>query len=250
MFIASIAIIGDEASKIKVYIEQMYKSRCLLVPCNIEVYTPENFPEALVHQSYDLVILDIFLSSGVDGLTLAKQITTNSDTDVIVMSGYVDGLPKEQMPPKIRFINKPITYDRLQKSIICWQQNLRQRYNSFAFIQARLKKTVLLQDILYIEAHEKALFLMCKDNIQYKFYGQLNLVEQELEQFNFLRCHRSFIVNMQYIIAINTENDRCGQFILALPDNSTISIPISSRRMSKVLAVYRTKIGKCLERME
>lgn len=60
--------------------------------------------------------------------------------------------------------------------------------------------TVALNDILYIESHNSKCIIHCKDGNKHTVYTKLSKIESELNDVRFLRCHQSYLVNMNHII--------------------------------------------------
>lgn len=60
--------------------------------------------------------------------------------------------------------------------------------------------TVALNDILYIESHNSKCIIHCKDESKHTVYTKLSKIESELNDVRFLRCHQSYLVNMNHII--------------------------------------------------
>lgn len=60
-------------------------------------------------------------------------------------------------------------------------------------------------------------------------YGQINELESKMSDFNFVRCHQSFLVNLGYIEQINN-------YLICLSDGS--EIPVSRPRYPEVKQRY------------
>lgn len=57
---------------------------------------------------------------------------------------------------------------------------------------------IFVKDILYIEAQlRKVIIHTTYDIIEY--YNRLSDIEADLKEYNFFRCHKSYIVNLNYI---------------------------------------------------
>lgn len=75
------------------------------------------------------------------------------------------------------------------------------------------KRTVFLDDILYIESQSHKLQFKTRDE-SLSMYGRIDELESKLEDYLFLRCHQSFLVNMGHIEKIRN----------ALPGGRTFSV--------------------------
>ena len=60
---------------------------------------------------------------------------------------------------------------------------------------------IRVESILYIESklHKLEFHILEHGLATYTMYGTLNEVENELEEYHFLRIHQSFLVNLKYI---------------------------------------------------
>lgn len=58
-----------------------------------------------------------------------------------------------------------------------------------------------LSDILYVESENNKCVIHCKGNKVFAQYKQLDEIEKEISAPNFLRPHKSFLVNMDYIVS-------------------------------------------------
>lgn len=169
--------------------------------------------EVLRSQKVDLMFLDIKMPqlTGIDFLKTLKN-----PPAVIITTAYrefaLDGYDLDI----IDYLLKPITFDRFFKAI---DRYLRSRSSqmpltlappstaaAFIYIKAGAKfHKLYADDILYVESLKDQVIIHGVDqkiNAKYK----ISDMEIELKVFNFLRIHRSFIVNPQKITAF-TAND-------------------------------------------
>ena len=63
------------------------------------------------------------------------------------------------------------------------------------------EKKIRIENILYIESklHKLEFNILEHGLATYTMYGTLNELENELEEYPFLRIHQSFLVNLKYI---------------------------------------------------
>ena len=182
--------------------------------------------------------MDVWLNSEITGLDLAKQAREmDNDTQVIFISGYADFLPTAKFGA-LQVIHKPVTYEKLQRAIIRWLNIIRQKYVVFKFTFEGRQTVLHANEILYIESKgNKELMLLSRAGEKYLFKGIIKSIEEQLASFNFIRCHNSFFINVQYLVDIK-DKKRCGEAILSLQDNHEISVPISMRKRNEVMAAY------------
>ncbi|MFJ5624533.1 LytR/AlgR family response regulator transcription factor [Peribacillus loiseleuriae] len=163
----------------------------------------------------DLVFLDIELAED-NGLQLAKHLLTLDPIPAIVFATAYDEYALQAFELNaLDYLLKPFDENRIQKTLekIQQMQRIGEEENT---IHPSLKKDhtgkmavpvderiILLtcDDILYLESFEgKSIIKMMEHT--YKFSEALVVLEKKLNRGQFIRVHRSFIVNMDHIIEI------------------------------------------------
>ena len=88
-----------------------------------------------------------------------------------------------------------------------------------------------VSNILYMESQGRLIVMHLINDFRtsYQFYGNMTELEQKLEILGFLRVHKSYLVNMEYI-----EIFQCKKLEL----KGEIRIPLSERRYSKLKQQY------------
>ena len=81
------------------------------------------------------------------------------------------------------------------------------------------------KNITYIESNNSKCIVHTSKNEEYTVYKRLSEIEQELNDRCFLRCHQSFLVNMDYILRADKE--------FTLTNGDTVSIRQRSLKMMK-----------------
>ena len=90
---------------------------------------------------------------------------------------------------------------------------------------------ILYKDIFYFESYGHDILIKTESNT-YKMGGSLKKLEEEIAQHQFIRIHKSFLVNIKYIYSINSDT-------VTLTDKSTI--PLSKERRAAVRKIYFSK---------
>ena len=99
-------------------------------------------------------------------------------------------------------------------------------YNELYYVVNAQK--VYYKDILYIECNGHLITIKTADRT-YSMCGSLKKLEEELTPYQFIRVHKSFLVNMKQINVIH--NDK-----IILTDNS--SVLLSKSRRAEVRKLY------------
>jgi two-component system LytT family response regulator len=162
---------------------------------------------------YDLFFLDIQLLD-YSGYELAKQIR-NIDRYKLTLIVFITAIPNKELSAfkEIHcydYIIKPFKDKEvieIVKTLVGYCGIEEEKDNFIKFKQGNYMYKVNTKDIIYIESiHKKIKVTMDKEQIEvnnYTLYRVLN----ELPEDDFIQCHKSFIINRNYIKKINLANN-------------------------------------------
>ena len=108
------------------------------------------------------------------------------------------------------------------------QENL-SRKKSLLVKEGSSNRRISYSDILYLESNNKTINIYLKDKTHYVIYAKLKDVENELKGRSFLRCHQSYIVNLDHVMSI--EN---ADFYTILGN----TVPIRKKEVKKMREYY------------
>lgn len=169
----------------------------------------------------DLALLDIQIGGDIDGVQLAELINQNFEIPFIFTTAFADGetikRAKDQgpfgylvKPYGVKDINAAIevamdAFQRLktaEKSAGGMSQIIHD--SIFLKVDSKLIK-VLIDDILYVEAKgDYALFKTAQKG--HIVHTTMKKVEDRLGEHNFIKVHRSYVVNLSKIVDIEESN--------------------------------------------
>lgn len=168
---------------------------------------PERFEDAQFKPDFTFLDIDM---PGLSGLELSPLI--QGQTEVIFVTAFSEFAHKSYEQHVVDYLVKPVSYERfcesIERAIRQLNQNKHFSRDSF-FIQheSKGKRTrVFLSDILYIESqrnYQKIHLLSSKEALS--TYMTMAEILDQLPQHQFLRVHKSFIVNEDMIIALDTD---------------------------------------------
>ena len=172
------------------------------------VYSSENSHNVLdyvLKNQVDVLLLDIDLRSDLSGLQIADKIRkTNKSMYLIFTTGHLEyGLVAYQYKT-FDFISKPITSERLESTVIRLFDDLTSKPKSF-FRLENGNTVINLDSVQYIQK-DAMRSIFYTDSREYKVYTSFNKISEMLPD-NFVRCHKSFIVNTNKITNINTSDN-------------------------------------------
>lgn len=187
-----------------------------LTKLGYEVTGIESRGEEAVHHalvnSPDIVLMDVNLKGDLDGIETVNIIRQRSDVGVVYLTANNDeatfGRAKATQPQA--FISKPFHKLNLQRTIALVAEQLVESSepelprssNSFEVMDDRIfvrhggkMVKILLDHILYVEADRNYCNIVT-ENGDYLVVSTLKSIENRLRNGNFIRVHRSFLVNI------------------------------------------------------
>lgn len=128
-----------------------------------------------------------------------------------------------------------LPYTAIHSLFIIFTENKKQNAPAPKMIKFKdsygvLKLTVESSSLIYIKSDENYVDIFYKkgeDTVKYTLRSSLKKVEEECKSSNFYRCHRSFIVNTNFIKVLAKESDGSLYTELTLPLGT--KLPISKR---------------------
>ncbi|MDD7410823.1 LytR/AlgR family response regulator transcription factor [Fusobacterium gastrosuis] len=198
-----------------------------------------NFIES--NSSIDGIFLDINMPD-MNGLSLSKIITKiNPRTKIIFITAYKEYAVDAFEIKAFDYLLKPYSEARIKnllKSLISSTQNtLNLKNKSLKKITVNIddKLHVLsLKDIDFIEAFEKESHIFSNEKI-YISKIKISKWQEMLEDFNFYRCHRSYIVNLDKITEI--EQWVNSSWVIKIKNYSNL-IPVSRNNIKELKDLF------------
>lgn len=198
------------------------------IKVEIDIY--ENAEQLLNKQEelYDIYFLDIYMGK-IDGIQLAKQINRLHKRALIILTTtskqhYAEGFEVGA----IHYLVKPYAKEDLEVAITRCLKVVKVEEPYIEIMVEREKKKILYAWISYIESQNRYCFIQTLKQ-PFKTYQQLSEIEELLDDPRFLRCHRSYIVNLDYVADYQN-----GVFVM----KNNIEIPIKRGDRKKMKQQY------------
>jgi DNA-binding LytR/AlgR family response regulator len=168
----------------------------------------------------DIVLLDINLKGTLDGIETAQKMLKMGEIPIIYVTANTDeatfNRAKETRP--YAFISKPINNRDLQRAIELTVSRIAEKtavsvkdihdvltdetpfiLSDRIFVKHKEKMVkIVIADILYIEAERNYCRIFTK-NKEYLLSTTLKIMEEKLPARQFVRVHRSFVVNLSQV---------------------------------------------------
>ncbi|MBO9606154.1 MAG: response regulator transcription factor [Paenibacillaceae bacterium] len=186
------------------YIDRFFKERSC--PAEITVYeNGESLGKHFVEGNVQIAFLDIYMP-GISGVDLAKKMReTDSNLVIIFTTSSVDHGIDGFAVSASGYLVKPVEYHHVEKVLLKCVKLFAESMRFIEVLSNRLTVKVLLKDILFVEVYTNACLLHTRTG-DVKTYCTLDEIERKLGEPNFLRCHRTHIVNMNYIADMSENN--------------------------------------------
>lgn len=198
--------ICDDNENISNKLAQMLESIFIKNNFDAQVLLKTSFPEEVLNyaSNTDVFILDINLHDNISGLQLAEKIREfNKKAYIIFTTAHLEYVMIAYKVKTFDYLAKPITLDRLEETIIRLFNDI--SHTPTEYIKIDGKNTLINpKNINYIEKEGMKL-IFHSDNRDYSTYNSFNKVENCLPE-NFIRCHKSYIVNIDNIKNIVCNN--------------------------------------------
>ncbi len=156
-------------------------------------------------ESFDLVFLDI-LMDGMTGMETARVLQErNHKLPIIFLTSSSDFAVESYEVHAFDYIIKPLQKDRLKT---VWERFLLQyRQSPKYFILNSSEKTVKLphDQIEFLESDRHYVTIHMADGKMIRIQGRLDDLEKQLDDTRFLRCHKSFLINLSLTKAMGED---------------------------------------------
>ena len=174
----------------------------------------------------NIVLMDIMLKGDMSGIDAASQIRETNNIPVIFLTAYADEstLSKAKVSEPFGYIIKPFKEIDLHTSIEMAiykhekESNLQKERNFlYSIVENKEFKDILFvksnsklvklktSDIFFVEALKDYVVVNTKDT-RYTLHSTMKDIESKLPSTDFIRVHRSFIVRLDKIVAIEQPN--------------------------------------------
>lgn len=152
----------------------------------------------------DIILMDILLKEA-NGIKIIQQIQENKpELKAIFITGYIDYASDIFCANPSSFLIKPLKEEKVYEAVDKVIGEIKEEEDQSYVLKSKGNITrVKFSDILYFESEKRVLILHEKKRTVMS-YKKLDEVERELPAY-FLRCHQSYLVNMNQITCFETD---------------------------------------------
>ena len=201
----SIAVSDDEimeccniAGKIKEILKEMKR------PCIIRQFCSG---QELIQSSdsFDIIFLDIIMRD-LDGMKTAHMFREKAfDKLLIFISSSREYVFEAYDVEAFQYLLKPVDEKKLKRVLQKAVSKIENHAREFIIVsKERQKKKLFLDDIYYFEIKGRMMDVHGADGI-FTYYEQIGVLENNLQEKGFFRCHKSYLINLRYVNVYNRQ---------------------------------------------
>lgn len=213
LFMLKIALCEDEQLQretIKNYIDEIIRKD----DKNYELVEFES-GESLLNKypkGLDILFLDIQMGD-INGMDTARKIREfDENVEIIFITGVWEYIQEGYEVRAYRYIIKPVDFENFKKQLsLCIKDIEKQKKATILVTYKGESNKVEVNSILYIETDNRNTIIHTIDK-SYKSNMGINKLEKDLEDKSFVRCHNSFLINLQHISKIGQNSVNLGEF--------------------------------------
>lgn len=172
----------------------------------------------------DIILLDILLKGNLDGIETAQAMQKDHNIPIIYLTANADDdhFNRAKATNPYAFISKPFKKLDLQRAIELTVNRLQSEQGIVRNTNESAQVPFILSDSIFVRNHEKMVKVNIKDilyieaernycrihskNKEYLLVMTLKNMDEKLPHRDFLRVHRSFIVNISQIDELATSH--------------------------------------------
>ena len=197
-----IAICDDEQfyrEKIRRLLENYLKEHDLSYEISLFLSGEEFLENGENAVRYDIVFMDINMNE-MDGIQTAMRMRAfHSDTYIVLITAFINYVLEGYKVNAVRYIMKDTLDNAMTECMDAILQKMQIAQVTFSFMEG--ERRLYTDNILYVESqrHKLTFYYMEEQMVNYHIYDKLDVIEQRLQGYGFLRIHKSYLVNMRHI---------------------------------------------------
>jgi DNA-binding LytR/AlgR family response regulator len=227
--------ICDDLQYDNLRIKNFINEYCLRDAYDINILTFDNGEDLVKYHKcgkpfFDVIFLDIYMNA-MNGIKTAKKIREYDQECKIIFttSSTEHALESFDVTP-FNYLVKPISksvFDSAFEKVL--RTINKEKQKSLTVKLGTAFQTIFYKDILFIESTAKTLNIRMAKNKSLAFASKLDDIEKQINDKRFLRCHKSFLVNMDYVLCLEA-------YSFKLIDNTMI--PVAQRNFANTKNLF------------
>lgn len=238
-------IIIDDESKPREVLSIKIREECPMIDVVATAASAQEGFELCRTYHPDIVFLDVNMPNE-SGFDFIKKFDT-IDFEVIFVTAYQEFAIEAFKVSAVGYLLKPVKSEELVKAINTAIEHLNFRYSAqkYAALTHNIKPNnhdkkrivipcsnryefVEIEQIVLCESSDKYTYIYVSDGRKILSSQYLGFYKNMLEEYGFFVPHKSFIINMDYVVSLTMEDE-------ILFKNSTFRVPLARRRKTDFL---------------
>lgn len=202
----------------------------------VEEFT--NGEELLSCKSYfDIIFLDIKMHK-LSGIDVAKKLRENkNNSKIIFITSFKEYVFQAFDVSAFHYLIKPVSEEKILKIMNRVLKSFKEEKNRDLYIVITKGKQaikILLNNIYFFEIQNRIVIIHTTNGI-IEYYDKISNVEEKIPGSDFFRCHRSYIVNLKYVMKFDKSS-------ITLDNNEKLMLSQSRYdNFSKAFLIYLKK---------
>jgi len=198
--------ICDDLPSDRLKIEKSINAYCHEEDYDIQIISFEKGEALIKHYgesqaAFDIIYLDIYMS-GINGIKTAEKVRQyDLECKIIFTTSSPDHALDSFAVYPFNYLIKPISKTAfvsvLEKAI---KEIDKENQKSLSIKIGSTMKTIYYKDLIFVASDAKLINIHTTQNMIFSFICKLDDIETQLNDKRFLRCHKSFLVNMDSIM--------------------------------------------------
>lgn len=174
-------------------------------PAESTVYSSgEAFLKEYHTRQFDVIFMDIYMS-GMNGVDTVRSIREIDENVIIAFTTSSTEFALEGYRLDVfKYLEKPIQARDVYE-VLAFTQMKQASRPKLQFRSGRQECSVPLSDILYAEQKGHYVTLYLTDHTSVRTADKLDCMQTLLPEPDFLRCHKSYLVNLNHVSSIDPE---------------------------------------------
>lgn len=189
--------------------EMLYRIISLLMSDRGLDYSVDTYEsgESLVagysNHPYDLIFLDIMMGE-INGVEAGRRIRElDQMVEIVYCTSSKDFAIAAYEIHALGYLLKPYQSAKIGALIDYYVQRHPQENQNFIEVKSKRKSVIIpYKDIIYMESDNKVVYIHTTKQGDVKVYGKLDSFEEQIKDERYLRCHQSYLVNLNYVAGL------------------------------------------------
>lgn len=171
-----------------------------------ELETFENAEELMdgyENHPFDLILLDIHMGK-IDGVEAGRRLRAlDAEVEIAYCTSSKEFAIAAYEIHALGYLLKPYEPVKISAMLDYFVQKHPQNNQNYIEVKSQRKSVIIpFKEIIYAESDNKVVYIHTTNKGDIKVYNKLDNLEEQMRDARFLRCHQSYLVNMDYVAGL------------------------------------------------